>query len=104
MERRAWFFSLVSAFGDERVACALLEYRPPTPFTLGAVLKQMQKKQCAISYLGDTIWRIMMYFHPKSQIPTFSRYMRELGHPVQEQTGREILDGLIDKLKQRKRR
>lgn len=104
MERRAGFFSVVSAFGYERVACALLQYRPPTPVMLAAVLSCEQKKQAAVSYFGNTLWRMMMFFHPDSKVPIFSRYMQELGKPVEQKSGPEIVQDLIGKLRQREGR
>lgn len=93
----------MSAFGHERVTPALLEYRPPTPAMLASVMCHEQKKQAAVCYIGDVLWRVMMFMHPKSEVPIFSRYMQDFGKPVKEQTGSEIVEGLISRLKQRKR-
>ncbi len=102
MERRAWFFPVVSAFGYERVACALLTYRPPDPKMLWAVLRQESRKNRMISYFGDSLWRLVMRLPPNAQIPPFSRYVRTMDQPAQEQTGREILEGLKEKLRMRR--
>lgn len=92
----------MSAFGYERVACALLAHRPPTPRMLLAALKQEDKKQDMLSYIGDTLWRMMIFRHPDSQVPSFSRYVHGLDHPEREKTGQEIVDEMIEKLKRRR--
>lgn len=80
----------------------MLTHRPPSPSMLAAVLKAEDRKNAAVEYMGNALWRLMMYFQPKTNVPIFSRYMSELGKPVKQQTGKEILNDLIEKLKQRR--
>ena len=70
---------------------------------LASAIAHEQKKQAAVTYFGDILWRVMMFMHPKSEVPIFSRYMQNLGRPAAEQSGRDIVDGMIGRLKERKR-
>lgn len=80
----------------------MIHHRPFSPLGLIAILRSEDKKQAYAAYIGDAIWRIMMWMHPKTEIPSFSRYMKEIDNPVREKSGREIVNDLIQKLKQRK--
>lgn len=45
----------------------------------------------------------MLAVYPKSEVPSYSRYMASVnGNQPEEQTGQEIVDSLIERLKQRK--
>lgn len=70
---------------------------------LAKVLGYEKRQQAAQEYIGDILWRVMMFLHPKSEIPIFSRYMNQLGKPVVQKTGRDIVDDMITRLKQRKK-
>lgn len=70
---------------------------------LAKVLGHEKRQQVAQEYMGDVLWRVMMFLHPKSEVPIFSKYINQLGKPVVQQSGRDIVNGMIDRLKQREK-
>lgn len=55
------------------------------------------------AYIGDILWRLLLYVYPQSQVPSYSQYMRSAdAHAQREESGQEIVDGLIGRLKNRK--
>ena len=92
----------MSAYGYDRVACALLTHRAPSPAMLAAALRRESRRLAAEEYCGNLLWRLMMHEYPASQVPSFSQYMRSLDHPAPEKSGREILEDLKEKLRKRR--
>ena len=66
------------------------------------MLNAERKNELKAAYIGDVLWRIMLAYFPESRVPSYSQYMRTLYGDEEAKSGEEIVDDLIDRIKNRK--